>query len=75
MELHEQLDGVRSRADLARFVEALARDLADAPDGWENPSLPRYLDAMARWLEDVERTGQPTWSDLAEVLFAARGYE
>jgi len=75
VELHEQIDGVRSRADLARFVAALGADLRDAPDGWENPTLPRFLDAMARWLEDVERTGTPTWADLAETLFAGRGYE
>jgi hypothetical protein len=75
VELHEQIEGVRTRADLARFVEALERDLADAPGEWENPTLPRFLGAMARWLQDVSRPDDVTPADVAELLYAARGYE
>lgn len=75
MELHERIAAVRSRADLARFVEALQLDLDGARGEWENPTLERFLDAMGRWLDDVERPGPGSWADLAEALYAARGYE
>ncbi len=44
---------VRTRTDLAAFVLELSEDLEQRPDGWENPSLDRYLDALARYLDDL----------------------
>jgi hypothetical protein len=84
MDLEETLASVRSRSDLARFVEQLADDLEHNPDGWENGSLPRYLEALAAWLHDMEGTyrnrgealpEQPSWQTLGEILLAASIYE
>lgn len=44
---------VRTRADLSAFVVALAADLAANPDGWENATLPRFLDALSAYLNDL----------------------
>ena len=81
----QQLAGtVRSRDDFVVFVRALAAFRARRPDEWENPDLPRYLDALARWVEDMDGyyagrgqpvPKQPSWRVLADILIAAAMYE
>jgi hypothetical protein len=68
---------VTSRADLARFVEALLAEFqADAGGSWENPTLERYLEALAAYAADAGAADlPPTWRTLAELLAAARDYE
>jgi hypothetical protein len=71
---------VTSRADLARFVQALLADFqADAGGGWENPTLERYLEALAAYAADAADAGgaerPATWRAFAELLAAARNYE
>ena len=68
---------VTSRADLARFVQALLAEFqADAGGGWENPTLERFLEALARYAAGAGGAdGPPTWRTLAEFLAAARDYE
>jgi hypothetical protein len=66
---------VTSRADLARFVQALLAEFhADAGGGWENPTLERFLEALAGYAADGD-DGPPTWRAFAEFLAAARDYE
>jgi hypothetical protein len=81
---HEMIDGIDSKADLARFIEALVADLRAHPDGWENNSLERYLEALGSWLEASDAAyrnqGQsppttPSWKDVAVILMAATMYE
>jgi hypothetical protein len=54
------------------------------PEGWENPSLERFLDAVAAWTHDMDgyyqNLGQPMpgdveWGVFAQILLAARIYE
>jgi hypothetical protein len=76
---------VESRSDLATFVEALAADLVANPAGWENASLPAFLDALARYLDDLPgwcRNNAPDidpeaaqWRLLAVTLSGASVYE
>ena len=68
---------VTSRADLARFVQALLADFqADAGGGWENPTLEKFLEALAGYAADAGGAdGPPTWRTFAELLAAARDYE
>ncbi len=68
---------VGSRAELAQFVRALLGDWhADAGGGWENPTLERFLEALAAYAEDAGGPdGPPTWRAFAELLAAARDYE
>lgn len=75
---------IRSKEDLADFVESLRDDLLRDPDSWENPTLERYLDAMAAWIRSMDsyytNVGQqppeiPDWSIFADILSAAKIYE
>lgn len=84
MELHDQVQRVQTKADLVAFIRALVDDHERQGARWENGTLPRYLDALASWMEDSEgyyrnqgRTAplQPSWRDVAEMLCAAVIYE
>ena len=84
MELSEQVRSIQSKADLIAFVEALCDDLQANPMTWENPTLDRFLSALANWLEDsdgyyinqgVDPPSIPTWRHVADMLMAAKMYE
>jgi hypothetical protein len=74
---------VESAHDLVAVVTRMRTDLAENPDGWENPTLERFLEAMAAWLamfpQSYVNTDQvvpnPDWRFVADVLLAARVYE
>jgi hypothetical protein len=78
------LDQISSHADVARVVEQMRTDLLAHPDEWENPTLERFLDALAASLDGLDglyaNRGEqlpdpPTWKLLAEALVIASGYE
>jgi hypothetical protein len=70
---------------LAAFVDALAADLEANPAGWENTTLPAFLDALARYLNDLPGWGRSNapgldleaaqWRLMAVVLSGASAYE
>jgi XTP/dITP diphosphohydrolase len=64
-----------SKAELARFVANLRLDLARHGDGWENPDLPRYLEALEAWLAGSEIPDEPRWRTIARALLAASFYK
>ena len=77
-------ENVNSKSDFVRFVEELRADLLEKPDAWENPTLERFLEAMAAWVAASDNyyrnTGRPfpddvNWGFFAEVLAVARIYE
>ncbi|WP_425566979.1 DUF7660 family protein [Paenibacillus hodogayensis] len=54
-----------------RFFQMLRRDLNENVEGWENPTLESFLEAMATWLYDTETIPDtPTWGTLAIYLLA-----
>ena len=76
MEIHERARNVETKADLVAFVQALAQDLERNAESWENPSLERYLKALASWLEDSDgyyrNQGKPiattpSWKNVADI--------
>jgi hypothetical protein len=83
VDLEEQLQSVATAGDLAELVAALADDLARDAEGWENATLPRYLEALAAWLRDqagspqrsAEPLDSPSWRAFGAALLAARVYE
>ena len=84
MELEARVKGIRSRQDLVEFISAMRQDLETNPDNWENPTLPRFLEAMGAWVEamdqfyrnqGVEFSEQQPWEVFATILLAARIYE
>jgi hypothetical protein len=77
-------ENVNSKSDFAQFVEELRADLAKNPDEWENPTLDRFLEALAAWVAASDNfsrnTARPlpdsvSWRFFAEALAAARIYE
>lgn len=84
MEIHDQIELIKSKEDLANFVEALKADLVANPDDWENQTLERFLDAMSAWIYSMENAyrnmgkefpEQPSWKMIADILYAAKMYE
>jgi hypothetical protein len=78
------LDQVNSHDDVAEVVEQMLSDLRAHPDEWENPTLDRFLDALAGVLQGLpgyyanrgeQFPNAPTWAMLAGVLVSASGYE
>jgi hypothetical protein len=78
------VDAVRTREDLATFVLALREDLLASQVAWGNPTLERFLEALAAWCTDmpgyfrnrgVEQPEQPDWNLVARMLMAASVYE
>ncbi|MCC3157285.1 hypothetical protein LJ737_08545 [Hymenobacter sp. 15J16-1T3B] len=75
---------VNSKADFLQFMATLQQDLADNSPPWENRTLADYLEALGRWVEDMEgwysNTGQQippqiSWQVFANILKAASLYE
>jgi hypothetical protein len=77
MNIVEGARGVTDRMTLADFVRSMREDLMANAEGWENPTLERFLDAFAGWCVDHPATNvdQPTWPLVAEMLAAATIYE
>lgn len=84
IEMLDDLLPVSSKDGLVKLILAIAKDLKDNPDGWENKDLGSYLEAIASWIEDMdgyyENTNQPlpkdtNWKVFADILMAAKVYE
>jgi hypothetical protein len=82
--MNERVANISSREELIAFIEVLHADLKDRPEKWENPTLDRFLGALASWTRDMdgyyaykgETTPEvPTWRTFGEMLVAARIYE
>ena len=80
----EQINSIKTREDLARFVNKLSAEYKEAPGSWENGSLQAFLDALAAWIEDMDGYFQnqnqpvpinPEWKTFGQMLAAARYYE
>ncbi len=76
--------GISSKEELAEFVGTLLRDYKTRGPEWENPDLPRYLEALQAWLEVSDRyyvnmnedpAGISPYRRVADALAAARIYE
>lgn len=52
-------------------------DLSRDRGSWENPTLERYLEAMAAWLgaHEMAKVKEPSWELMCEMLEAAKIYE
>ncbi len=82
--LCDQQEAIRTREDLASFIQALSDDLRAHPTQWENVSLNSYLDALVAVTESLDQRfknlgdtlpEQPTWKIVGDVLLTARIYE
>lgn len=68
---------MKTREDVVEAIQELLIDLKENSDSWENPTLDRYLDAMAAWLQASGRKQDeaPSWDLFIEMLQAAKLYE
>jgi hypothetical protein len=84
MDLVDQAENVRNRQDLAILISDLVDDLRSNKQEWENDNLLDFLEAMSRWVQDMDgyfmNRGEPIptdkpWKLFADILMAARIYE
>ncbi len=84
MELHQQIEKIKTKEDLADFVTALRLNFEAHPEEWENLTLERFLSAMEVWIRSIDsyykNSGQlpvqaPSWKTLADILYASKIYE
>ena len=77
-------EDIKTKNDLVKFVESLAKEASTASKDWENEDLPSFLEAMAAWIEDMDGyyknrgepiPSQPSWKTIGEILKAATIYE
>lgn len=75
---------IKTRADLAIFIKALALDFANNPSSWENKHIDEFLEALSAWTEDMDgfylNKGKPipneaNWKMIGQMLLAAKYYE
>ncbi|NEW75228.1 DUF7660 family protein [Streptomyces rhizosphaericus] len=75
---------VDSREALVSHIRSLRDDLLTRGDQWENPTLERYLEALAAWMEGSpdwyrgfgqEMSADGDWKLFARALSAAVVYE
>ena len=82
--LVDAVEEIETREDVAAFVEALWQDLQAQPNDWENPTLDRYLAALASRTEDMDEffanrgkrvPTTPSWRLVGQMLLAAKVYD
>lgn len=76
-------NNISSRNDFISFLKTLRHDMEENPETWVNNDLPRFLDALAAWVNDMDGyyinnkldvPENPTWQTMADMLMAARVY-
>lgn len=76
---------VTDRRSFADFIKLLRADFLNNPDRWENRTIDDFLEAFARYTEDVQgyydNTNQnvkadiPDWQVFADIFLGASIYE
>jgi hypothetical protein len=84
MEIYKLVDQIESRQDLIEFIKALHNDYLKHSSDWENPTLERFLEALAASTEDMDGyfrsrgepvPSQPSWRLVGNMLYSAKIYE
>ncbi len=76
---------ITTREQFAQFLEELKTDLENNPQEWENRNLPDFLEAMSRYVMDIQQyyintkqninADQPDWGVFADIFRGAKVYE
>ena len=75
---------VHTKEDFIRFLEEMSREREHDRESWANPGLAGYLDAIARWTENMERAARntgmkvpenPNWQFIATLFHIGKIYE
>ncbi|MEV6805049.1 hypothetical protein [Streptomyces sp. NPDC051132] len=80
-----QLNEIKSKADLAAYLQDLAKAVSDGRIALENPSTVDFVDASARWTKSMDGffknvigepvPDSPSWAMIAAIFRAAVTYE
>jgi hypothetical protein len=80
-----ELNEIRSREDLAKYLQNLAKAIGDGRIALENPATPDFVDASGRWTKSMggffkNVIGEPvpespSWAMIAAIFRAAVTYE
>jgi hypothetical protein len=82
--LNYTANAIVSREDFVNFVEVLIEDLKNNGSEWENDTLESYLEAIARWTDDMDgyynNKGMQLpknieWKVFGQMLLASKVYE
>ena len=78
-------DFTMTRENFIEFVESLRTDFLSDPSKWTNKTIDDYLEAIARYAQDIQgyydNTGQavnadnPDWKTFSDILKGATIYE
>ena len=75
---------ISTKEEFAAFLGEVLADYTKDGANWENPDLPRFLEALQAWLRDSEgyyrnqKIDLPSvkpWRQIADAVAAARNYE
>ncbi|MFJ5218725.1 hypothetical protein ACIP98_28890 [Streptomyces sp. NPDC088354] len=80
-----QLNEIKSKDDLAAYLQDLAKAIGDGRIALENPSTVDFVDASARWTKAMDGffknvigepvPDSPNWAIIAAIFRAAVTYE
>ena len=79
-----RISKVKTKEDLADFVDGLRKSMEEEPDEWENPTLESFLDALSESIRSLDQVytnlgrepiKSPNWRTMAEILLAASALE
>jgi hypothetical protein len=83
-DLHEEVKTIKTREDLASFIQVLHDEFQAHHAEWENVTLETYLEALSGYVWDrdgnyINRNQsvpeQPDWSLIGAILLAGFTYE
>ena len=76
-DVYDEMLRVSDKNSLARFLDALAEDLENNSDEWQNVSLGDYLEAIAAWIDDSTENTIPDmdFNTTAKLFFIGKIYE
>ena len=76
---------VTNKQSFIEFIELLREDLLKNPGTWENNNLADFLEAMARYTQDIQgyydntsqkiSSDEPSWKVFADIFKGASIYE
>ncbi|WP_159882785.1 DUF7660 family protein [Paenibacillus puerhi] len=76
MNLYEKCNEVKTKDDLAEFIQSLRIDLRTNNDEWQNLTLDQYLESIEAWVKDTSSLPEvPNWNILAQIMYVGKSYE
>lgn len=84
MNINIEIENVKTKEDLFRFLEMLANNRKNNAEEWENKSIEDYLLSIQSWAEDMEGYYENNnlevpqridWNFIATIFYVGKIYE